>query len=76
MRAMDFSEALASADLPVHVVVGSRDRLTPPAQSRRLADVIPGATLHVIDGAGHMLSLEAPDELVRQLERAAARIPV
>ncbi len=75
MRAMDFSEALASVDLPVHIVVGSRDRLTPPAQSRRLAAIIPSATLRVIDGAGHMLSLEAPDELTAELERAAARIP-
>ncbi|MEX2658467.1 MAG: alpha/beta hydrolase [Acidimicrobiales bacterium] len=75
MRAMDFEEALAHVELPVHVVVGSRDLLTPRSQSRRLAEIIPGAELHVIDGAGHMLSLEAPDELTDQLERAAARIP-
>lgn len=75
MRAMDFSAALASIDLPVLVVVGSRDRLTPPAQSRRLAELLPGAELHVIEGAGHMLSLEAPTALTDQLERAAARIP-
>lgn len=75
MRAMDFSQALASVDLPVHVVVGTRDWLTPPAQSRRLASIIPGAELHVIPGAGHMLSLEAPGELIEILELAASRNP-
>lgn len=75
MRAMDFSEALTSVDLPVAVVVGSRDRLTPPAQSRRLAGIIKGATLQVIPDVGHMLSLEAPEELTDLIERTAARIP-
>ena len=73
MAAIDFSAALASVDLPVAIVVGSQDRLTPPWQSRRLAGVIRGSTLEVIPGAGHMLSLEAPDELTDLLERTAAR---
>jgi pimeloyl-ACP methyl ester carboxylesterase len=71
MAAMDLSEALSQVELPVAVVVGSRDRLTPPAQSRRLAAVIPGASLQVVPGAGHMLSLEAPDELADLIERSS-----
>ncbi len=72
MAAMDFSAALASVRLPVAVVVGSRDRLTPPAQSRRLVGIIPGASLHVIPDAGHMLPFEAPDELADLIERTPA----
>lgn len=75
MAAVDFSEALPGVELPVAVVVGSRDRLTRPAQSRRLADVIPGATLQVVPGAGHMLPFEAPDELAELIERVAAAVP-
>jgi pimeloyl-ACP methyl ester carboxylesterase len=71
MAALDLSEVLARVELPVTVVVGSKDRLTPPRQSRRLADVVPGASLQVIPGAGHMLSLEAPDELADLIERAS-----
>ena len=73
MATMDFSEALASIDLPVAIVVGSHDRLTPARQSRRLGGIIRGSTLDVIAGAGHMLSLEAPDELTDLLERTARR---
>lgn len=50
-------------DLPVRVLVGSRDRLTPPEHARRLAAAIPGARLTVAPDAGHMLPLER-DELV------------
>ncbi|ROR92496.1 alpha/beta fold hydrolase [Nocardioides aurantiacus] len=46
------------AGIPTHVLVGSRDVLTPPAHARVLAEGIPGATLTVAPGAGHMLPLE------------------
>lgn len=55
----------ALAGVPVHVLVGDRDRLTPPAHAELLAAKVPGATLTVAPGAGHMLPLER-DELVSQ----------
>jgi pimeloyl-ACP methyl ester carboxylesterase len=51
------------ADVPVHVLVGAKDRLTPPSHARKLAEAIPGARLTVVPGAGHMLPLEC-DRLV------------
>jgi pimeloyl-ACP methyl ester carboxylesterase len=45
------------------VVVGTRDTLTPPRLSRRLAAGIRGARLELIPDAGHMLPLEVPDRL-------------
>jgi pimeloyl-ACP methyl ester carboxylesterase len=51
------------ADIPTHVLVGSRDLLTPPQHARRIADAVHGAVLTVAPGAGHMLPLER-DELV------------
>jgi pimeloyl-ACP methyl ester carboxylesterase len=71
--AMDLLDGLAHVKAPTTVVVGSRDSLTPPGHSRRIADAIPGATLVVIPGAGHMLPLEAPRELVDLIEAAARR---
>jgi pimeloyl-ACP methyl ester carboxylesterase len=49
--------------VPTQVLVGSRDRLTPPEHARRIADAVEGAVLTVAPGAGHMLPLER-DELV------------
>ncbi|MHA1977617.1 MAG: alpha/beta fold hydrolase [Candidatus Hodarchaeales archaeon] len=46
------------------VVCGERDRLTPPWVCRRVADAIPGARYHQIDGPGssHVVPLERPDD--------------
>ena len=53
------------AGIPVHVMVGAADRLTPPSHAALLAEKIPGARLTVAPGAGHMLPLER-DALVTE----------
>ena len=57
----------ALAGLPTLVVVGEDDTLIPPAQARAMADAIPGATLEVIPGAGHLPPVERPDATTRVL---------
>lgn len=56
----DTSRALASFALPVLVIVGESDALTPPEMSRSIAARIPGARLEILPGAGHVSNLEAP----------------
>nr|WP_296067690.1 alpha/beta hydrolase [uncultured Actinoplanes sp.] len=61
-------------DVPAAVLVGDRDRLTPPACAQSIADALPGAHLTVYPGAGHMLPLErhtdVSDTLVKITKRA------
>jgi pimeloyl-ACP methyl ester carboxylesterase len=79
----DRVEGLSVLDgLPVHVMVGSKDRLTPPSHAELLAEKIPGARLTVAPGAGHMLPLErdalvteALLELVEQAQATDRRAP-
>lgn len=62
--ALDLFEALSTlADVPVTVVCGTSDLLTPPKHSRRLAEAIDGARLVLVEGAGHMVMLENPREV-------------
>ena len=70
MTHMDFRDGLADIAVPTTILVGTHDRLTPPRLARVLADRIPGAHLEVVEGAGHMLPLEAPAEVA---EAIAAR---
>jgi 3-oxoadipate enol-lactonase len=42
------------------VLCGSDDRVTPPALSRTLAGLIPGAHYEIVEGAGHLSNLERP----------------
>jgi len=47
--------------VPTLVLCGAEDRITPPALSRTLAGMIPGAQLELVEGAGHLSNLERPD---------------
>ncbi|MBU3029013.1 3-oxoadipate enol-lactonase [Paracoccus marinaquae] len=64
-------EAIAAADLgastrglrlPVRLIAGTADGSTPPDLVRGTADLIQGARLDVIEGAGHIPCVEAPRE--------------
>jgi len=59
---LDLTAELPNLDIPTLVVGGTADVITPPAESRRLAQLIPGARLHLFEGAGHMLMLERSEE--------------
>ena len=61
MGAMDLRDGIAKVDVPTTIIVGSRDTLTPVALAKGMAATIPGATLEVLPGLGHMLPYEAPD---------------
>jgi len=58
---------LGEIGAPTLVVVGSEDLGDIHAIAARLADGIPGARSETIDGAGHLPSLERPEELNRLL---------
>jgi len=51
---------LPTIDVPTAVVVGEEDEITPLEMSQTMVDQIPGATLSIIPGAGHISNLEAP----------------
>ena len=52
---------LGSIDCPTMVLAGEHDPYCPPRASEMIADVIPGAELTVIPGAGHCMHWEARD---------------
>lgn len=65
---IDSRPGLAAIDVPVLVIGGAQDRLTPPALSEEIAAGIPGARLEILDPAGHLTPLEQParvSELMR-----------
>ena len=73
----DARDILARFGGPVLVLVGAEDVLTPPAKARAMADLVPGAELVEIPGAGHLANVEQPlafnAALVRFLDRTSPR---
>jgi pimeloyl-ACP methyl ester carboxylesterase len=62
---------LAAINLPTVVIVGSADRVVPPATGRRLAAAIPGAQLVELAGAGHMLAHLRPNDVAAAVRAVA-----
>ena len=56
------SSAVSGA-IPTAIVSGSLDTLAPPRRAQMLADSLPGATFHEIEGLGHFSPEEAPARL-------------
>ena len=56
----DQRDRAAAIAVPTLVVVGSEDRITPPALSEALAALVPGAKLRTIEAAGHLANIEQP----------------
>ena len=63
----DTGAVLPRVRVPTLVVVGEEDGLTPPEEARRMASSTPGAELVVIPRAGHLSSMESPDDFGRGL---------
>jgi pimeloyl-ACP methyl ester carboxylesterase len=63
----DSTPMLAGISVPTLVVTGADDGIIPPAESEKLAPVIPGAQLSVIPRAGHLVAFEQPDAFNRVL---------
>jgi 3-oxoadipate enol-lactonase len=49
--------------LPTLVVAGTRDTTVPSEAGRVLAAAIPGAQFCLLEGAGHVASVDAADDL-------------
>ena len=59
--------SVAALPMPVLVLAGRGDQMTPPKAGRAVADLVPGATFASLD-AGHAMMVEAPREVLGALE--------
>lgn len=65
----DASDVLPAIRVPVLVIAGEDDRLTPPAIAERMVSRIPDATLHVAPGRTHLAQVERPEEIHAVIDR-------
>lgn len=60
---------LTHTDVPVLVLVGEQDTVTPPAVARHMADAAPRGELNEIPGVGHLPPAENPAEFSSLVRR-------
>jgi pimeloyl-ACP methyl ester carboxylesterase len=61
-------DAAAKVAVPVTLILGERDMMTPAKAGKALAAALPTARTVVLPGAGHMMMAERPDELLAALQ--------
>ncbi len=60
---------LGEISLPTSIVIGTKDRTTPPFHTDDMHAGIEGSRLVSVDGKGHCLNWEAPDVIVNEISR-------
>ena len=75
MGRADSRPLLPRISVPALVLCGDEDVLTPPADSQALHDSIPGSRLAMIEKAGHLSNLEAPDQFSFALNSFLGELP-
>ncbi len=66
-------EWIGGVDVPASVVLTQHDLAVPPMRQQRLAQAIPGASLHPVDG-GHDVCVTQPERFVPVLLEAARSV--
>ena len=70
MQRPDSRPVLAGLSIPVLVLVGQEDAITPVAEAREMAGLVGGAVrLAIVPGCGHLSTLEAPEVVTAELLR-------
>ncbi len=54
LRLRDLRPLLAQLAAPAAIIQGEQDAIVPPEQARFLQEYLPGSSLHLLPGAGHM----------------------
>lgn len=71
LKNYDIRDRLQDVDVPTSVVAGTHDLLTPLAGNELLAAEIPGASLEVIEDAGHMIIWESASRIAALCHEAS-----
>ena len=70
----DFRPFASTAKMPVEILVGALDQLTPPALAEELHSLFQDSHLTVLPGIGHLSSMEAPDDVTNTIKKLISRL--
>lgn len=71
----DARDLLSAIDIPVLIITGDKDLMTPVFTARRMNQRISGSRLIVLEGGSHYTPLEFPDALGREVALFVGAIP-
>ena len=63
----DATEVVTGFEGPLVMVVGDQDEILPVEEARQIADSAPNGRLEIVEGAGHVVSVDEPERFNRIL---------
>ncbi|KAB8224911.1 Alpha/Beta hydrolase protein [Aspergillus novoparasiticus] len=69
----DYRDGLSTVTAKTLIIVGERDWICPPAQSRVIASLIPNAHLEIIQDANHSVHVEKNTEVIGHIRKHLMR---
>src|SRR5690606_14958971 len=70
----NMAKDLGRIKIPVCIIWGKQDRVTPPDVAEQFHELIPGSELHWIDKCGHAPMMEQPEEFNIVLQQYLERL--
>lgn len=70
----DFRPFASAAKIPVEILVGESDQLTPPLLAKELHSLFEKSNLTVLSDIGHLSSMEAPDDVTNTIKKLVSRL--
>lgn len=67
IAAIDTLPDLPRVSVPTLCIAGEVDKSSPPDKVKMIADAVPGAQFRVVAGAPHMLFIEQPEAVAREI---------
>lgn len=64
----DYQNVLKGVDIPTLIMCGRQDVLCPIERHELMHELISGSTLHIVDSAGHLPTLEQPEIVNKALD--------
>ncbi len=74
IRDTDLMESTSRLSVPCLAVCGDQDGATPPDLVRETAALIPGSRFELINGAGHIPTVEQPEQFARLISEFLSQI--
>lgn len=74
LKGYDVSDRLVGITCPVEVMYGTRDAISSMRRQLELWQRMPNAQIHGMEGYGHMITQEVPNEVAKRLQGWVARV--
>jgi pimeloyl-ACP methyl ester carboxylesterase len=72
--AEDLTESAKKINIPTLLIWGANDAETPLSDGQRLAKLIPDSKLEIINGAGHFIHQEKPEEVANIIQNWTSKV--